>query len=213
MKKKLISAFTLCAVILPMLSGLAFAVEPQAQEPIELTPVMVDSTTMTQAEIDKEIERQIYAQISEETGIPLHRVQDYYTTVTFPTKRQTVDGEVGNQVKGGYRFPTGGGFYYSDDGGPEVQVSFSVSLPIPKLTLPVSVGVSLGVRSDTFGYSVEAPDKVNFYKLWVKKTVDITPVGVYRVPSNGAPVDSTCPLAYTMHSVDVVSVEPYAKRV
>lgn len=31
MKKKWISAFTLFAVILPMLSGLVFAVEPQVQ--------------------------------------------------------------------------------------------------------------------------------------------------------------------------------------
>lgn len=213
MKKKLISAFTLFVVILPMLSGFAFAVGPQEQAPVELTPIMVDSDTMTQAEINKEIECQAFAQISALTGIPLYRVQDYYTTVVGQKESKTVDGEVGNQLVGGYRFSMGGGFFYSDNGGPEAQISFSATVPIPGLNLPVSVGISLGVRSDTFGMIVNVPDNVNYYKLWVKKDVEITPVGVYRVPSKGAPVDSTCPLAYTMHSVDIIRANPYAKLV
>jgi len=124
MKKRLISAFTLFVVILSMLSGLAFAVEPQERVPVELTPIMIDSTTMTQAEINKEIERQVYAQISEQTGIQLHRVQDYYTTVIFPTQRKTVDAEVGNQVPGGYRFPTGGGFFTAIMEGRKLRSAF-----------------------------------------------------------------------------------------
>lgn len=82
-------------------------------------------------------------------------------------------GYAGNQVSNGYSFPTGGGFYYSDSGGPDVSFSVTVGGQF------VSGSVNIGVKSDTLGLWVSAPTDNNFYKLYVVKTVEVTPYTVY----------------------------------
>lgn len=213
MKKKLISVLALFAVILPLFSGLAFAVEPQSVKPIELAPVTVEAENKTY-NYYQELEKQAYIQVSELTGIPLPRVQDYYKTVVFPMYKGTLDAEVGGQEeKCGTIFEQGGGFFYNDAGGPEVSFGFSVSLEAI-VNFPFSIGISVGMVGGTgAGKYVPAPDRVNPYKLYVKKEVEITPVGIYRVPSPNAPVDNSCPLAYTMHSYEVITSTPYCRIV
>lgn len=49
----------------------------------------------------------------------------------FDYQYKTLKGYAGNQLSGGYKFPTGGGFYFSDSGGPNVSGSVSLSLPAP----------------------------------------------------------------------------------
>lgn len=82
---------------------------------------------------------------------------------------KTVSGYAGNQPKGGSRFPSGGGFYYGDSGGPSVAVS----------VYGVSVSIPLGqVKSS--GIYVAVPDKTHYYKLYVSKRVKIRTYTTYR---------------------------------
>lgn len=92
----------------------------------------------------------------------------------------TVSGFAGNQLSGGYQFPTGGGFWYSDSGGPSVTGSISLSLPAPFDML--SFSVNLG-KSATSGLFVNAPNTTDYFKLYVVKTVEVSPYVVYRAPS------------------------------
>lgn len=132
--------------------------------------------------------------------------QYHYRAEYFDYVYKTVGGYAGNQPAGGLSFPTGGGFYFSDSGGPSVSGSVSVGLPAPYNF--VSFSVNLG-NSSSSGYFVTVPDKVNKYKLYVEKTMEVRPYLTYRarvgtenweVVGGGA-----VPVVY--------SVSPYAKRV
>ena len=212
--KKIITAFLILTLVLTSVPTVAYAADsrPTTEKPIELAPLYIDGRNKTPDEINQEIQAYIDSQIN---NLPTSsRVRDYYKTLVYPSVERTVDEIVGNQPsKYGYRFPTGGGFFYCEDGGPEATISFSVSLASGKLPIGVSVGVSLGYKADTLGMFVRVPDKEHYYKLAVRKKVEIHPVGVYRVPYNNAPVTANCHLAYTMKSVVVLNVDPYARRI
>lgn len=102
-----------------------------------------------------------------------------YKTEYKSYKYTTLSGYAGNQVAGGYRFPTGGGFWFTDSGGPEVSASVSVGLPKPFNM--VSVSVNLG-KKGTSGLWVSAPSSSYYYKLYVSKKMELRPYITYRAP-------------------------------
>lgn len=95
------------------------------------------------------------------------------------SKTVTVSGYAGNQESGGKRFKTGGGFYYSDSGGP--SVSFSVSFPWPLDIASGSIGLG---KSGSSGVFVSVPSKKYFYKLYITKKVKVTPHITYKREKN-----------------------------
>lgn len=131
----------------------------------------------------------------------------HYKSETLQYQYKTAEGFAGNQIRDGYRFPTRGGFYYSEDRGPEVTLS--ISLEIPKLTR-VSVAVGLGNKTDTLGQFVNVPNKTDYFKLYVEKEVEIRPYVVYRKPSG---MGGEWEVDHTGAVGVVVSVSAYAKRV
>lgn len=104
--------------------------------------------------------------------------QYHYGYEPLPYEYITLSGFAGNQVAGGYQFPTGGGFYFSDSGGPEVSGSINLSLPSPYDW--ISVSVNLGQRSETSGLFVTVPNKTDYFKLFVSKVVEVRPYIVTR---------------------------------
>lgn len=87
---------------------------------------------------------------------------------------RSVSGWAGNCPVGGVQYPKGGMIYWNPNGGPSVSVSLGVSYG------NVSIGLSLGVRSDsTTAYLTEVPAGNNYYRLWVEPTYKIVPTKVY----------------------------------
>lgn len=90
--------------------------------------------------------------------------------------RKMVSGFSANQPPGGNKFQSGGGFYYSDDGGMPISISVQFPYPFNLLSASVSLGSSTG-----FGKFVEVPDRTNYYKLFVEKIYDCKPYIVWEV--------------------------------
>ena len=103
-----------------------------------------------------------------------------YDFVPIATKYATASGYAGNQPSYGTRFPTGGGFYWSNGGGPTVSVSVSFSVP----STPISVGISLGNSSSSAKF-VTVPNTVNYFKLKSERTYKVVQNAVYGYPLNG----------------------------
>ena len=110
-------------------------------------------------------------------------------------------------LRGGYKFPTGGGFYFSDSGGPNVSGSVSLSLPAPYNFVSISVG--LGNRSTTSGLYVTVPNKTDYFKLYVEKEMEVRPYAIYKQNKHTR--------EYELYDVGAVSVlyklSAYAKKV
>lgn len=118
-----------------------------------------------------------------------------------------LSGYAGNQVTGGYQFPTGGGFYFSDSGGPSVSGGVSLTLPPPYSM--ISISVNLGNRSTSSGLYVGVPDKTNYFKLYVEKTMEVRPYAIYKQNQNTHEYE-----LYTVGAVSLVyKVSAYAKKV
>lgn len=101
-----------------------------------------------------------------------------YKTEYSPIKYVTVSGELGGQPPGGSQFESGGGFYYSRDGGPTVTANVSIGLPeIPSITFGVSLGY---VTEGVSGYFINVPDRINHYKAYAEKTYEVQVVASYR---------------------------------
>lgn len=90
-------------------------------------------------------------------------------------KKQTFKGYAGNQPTKDTKFPTGGGFYYSDAGGP--TVTLSVAFPSPYGTMKVSATLGNSAKS---GRWVEVPTKTAYYKLYVEKVYEVKPYITYQ---------------------------------
>lgn len=125
----------------------------------------------------------------------------------FDYQYKTLKGYAGNQLSGGYKFPTGGGFYFSDSGGPNVSGSVSLSLPAPYNFVSISVG--LGNRSTTSGLYVTVPNKTDYFKLYVEKEMEVRPYAIYKQNKHTR--------EYELYDVGAVSVlyklSAYAKKV
>lgn len=84
----------------------------------------------------------------------------------------------GNQpASKGYRFPTGGGFYYSNQGGPSVDVSVVIGAPFENVDFSISFG---NRSSGVTGLFINVPSKKYYYKLAVKKTYRVRSYIIYR---------------------------------
>lgn len=195
----------------------AAATGSDSPAPQELPAYIINGENKTQEEIDREIEAYIDSLMASLNGAEATngtpRVQSYYKSLTLDTlEDQPVSGYPGNQREGGYRFETGGGFYYSEDGGPTESISLSISLPFGASPFSMSVGIGLGNKADTFGTYVEAPDKINYWKLYVTKYLDVTPIAVYEVDSPQSEVTEDSPLAYVTKAVVVDRISLSAVR-
>lgn len=130
----------------------------------------------------------------------------HFKTEYKPYKYKVLEGYAGNQKPGGERFETGGGFWFTDSGGPSVSASVNIGLPKPYDYFTVSI--NLGNRGATGKY-VEVPTKEHYYKLYVEKTMEIRPYLTYR-----APVGTENWELYDGGAVQVVfRVNQYARRV
>lgn len=160
---------------------------------------LVYEYSKTQDDIDKELDEQLNGSLA---LIP----QDFGETKTEygDTQTRIAQGYAGNQVSGGYRFPTGGGFYFSDEDGPEVTVTFSLAEPWGI----VSMGVTLGQKANS-GLIVTVPNTTDYFKLYVSKTVEIHPYIVYYRDAEGLPWQ----VVYVGESSVVTNVTAYAVAV
>ena len=152
----------------------------------EVTPERTIVYTTTAEERDAIFEAEVEKALAALSNGSAREVRYQYKSenLTDKYKIKTVGGFAGNQVQNGYRFPTGGGFYFSDVGGPTVQGSVNLGLPKPFDT--VSFTVTLGTRSTVSGLVVNAPNTTDYFKLYVEKEVEARPYKVYkRLPGNG----------------------------
>lgn len=169
------------------------------------------SSVKTQEEVDKELKDQIDSQVSKLIDSQSSKYQtrdssssNNWKTVYGPKKTVTLSGYAGNQVPKGYKFPTGGGFYFSDSGGPSASASVAYSVPFTK----VSVSVTLG-KSSASGKFVNVPNKKNYFKLYVSKKVQVQPYIVYRRANSHSPWK----VNYNGKVQSIQSVTSYAKKV
>lgn len=105
---------------------------------------------------------------------PFNDPSDYNITYGTPVTR-TASGYPGNQDSNGYRFNTGGGFYWSEGGGP--TVSLGISFPSPYDF--VSISVPLGNYGSS-GYFVTVPNTIDRFKLYVEQYFSIQPYNIYK---------------------------------
>ncbi len=139
------------------------------------------SITTTEAERDAAFEKamgEILEKIEKENSVtrgPKYRYKTVYKTYKY----KTLSGYAGNQTKGGYKFPTGGGFWFTDSGGP--TVSGTVSVGLPKSYDMVSVSINLG-KSGSSGKFVLVPSSKYYYKLYISKKIELRPYITYRAP-------------------------------
>lgn len=168
--------FVISAMMLLSSSIFAFAESGISQDidAVEKTTVYVNTMTDDERQVERErqVQEHLYKLKSGEFII-LNDPADY-KTVWGTAKTVVGSGYAGNQSTW-YSFPTGGGFWYSESGGPTVSVSASFPEPFNS----VSFSVNLGNKSTT-GIYVAAPNKVDYFKLWVDKYYEVTPYVVYK---------------------------------
>lgn len=143
---------------------------------------------MSQAEIDAEMDRQMQYKLEQAIGAKAleqlnnpnmtraHPLESQFKLEKGPIKYITLSGYAGNQLPGGYRFHNGGGFYFSDSGGPTVSASLSFSA---KWGGSIGVSVRLG-NSGGSGRYYNAPDTTSYWKLYVVKKVQVEPYILYE---------------------------------
>lgn len=189
----------------------AFPVQVLAETPAQgVSPVEnVISATTTQEQIDPSLQAEADAIIaiaqSEDAAVP-YGPQYHYKTEYYATQYKTISGFAGNQLPGGYRFPSGGGFWYTDSGGPSFTVSASLNFPPPYDM--VSVSVNLGEKGSS-GQYVAAPNTTDYFKLYVMKTVAIRPYAVLRARSGTEDWE----VYHVSCTESTYSVSAYAKKV
>ncbi|MCL2045111.1 MAG: hypothetical protein FWG88_01835 [Oscillospiraceae bacterium] len=137
------------------------------------------TTTRSQNEIDQDfadIKVKHIAELENELngrGVEYEYYYEYFSSVL-----KTLSGEAGNQLSGGYQFPTGGGFFHTNSGGPKPTGSISVPLPFPWNFISISFSINLGVNGAS-GQFYNVPDNTNYFKLWIDKTVQVQPYVVW----------------------------------
>ena len=132
---------------------------------------VLEKSSDLQKEVDKIIEKDI------KNNNTLKGPRYKYKTVYLSPVYTKVGGYAGNQLPGGYQFPTGGGFYYSPAGGPTVSGSITVSLPAPFNVC--SFSINLGTTG-SFGTFINVPSTTGYYKLYVSQTMRVVPYKIFR---------------------------------
>ncbi len=157
----------------------------------------------SQEDIDKDLEQQMF-EINNYVNDLILRDHNYYSSEIVDTKYVTAEGYAGNQPPNGVRFPTGGGFFWIDNGGPVVSVGVSFS------GIPYHFGVSLGIAStsNTVGYYVSVPNTYDYFKLYIYKTYRVNKVNIYK--HSGTTPDSPKVLWQTVynHVLDNYTLQP-----
>lgn len=139
----------------------------------------VYTISKTEAEVNQEF-AEAMSQI--EKSITPRGPSYEYKTEYFPKQYKVIKGYAGNQLSGGYRFQTGGGFYFSDSGGPSVSASINLSLPAPFNFISFAVG--MGTNSSSSGRIITVPNTTDYFKLYVEKSVTLSPYAVYERRKN-----------------------------
>lgn len=186
--KKIISMIVVAALLCSTLTIRANA----AQEPNERPFTVIYENPMTEEEFEEKFWQHILEQV-EGLGlnpaecavslgagdiIPLNDPDDYKTEYSG-WKTVSAKGYPGNQPFGGMMFPTGGGFYISDDGGPVI----SVALNFPGLPAPFqkySISVSLGNVSNSGGLYANAPRTDTYYRCVVEREYRVNAYVIYH---------------------------------
>ena len=175
MKKRAITIL-LALVMCLSLATPAMAEDVTPKKTIVYTSTAAERYAIFEAEVSK-----VLAELSDST-----RASDYqYRSINLTDnyRKTIVGGFAGNQLRDGYRFPTGGSFYFSDVGGPSVQGSVNIGLPKPFDI--VSFTVTLGTKSSS-GLIVNVPNTTDYFKLYVEKEIEARPYRVEkRLPGNG----------------------------
>lgn len=159
-----------------------------AQENYDVDKVVVYKNPMSESEMQAERERQVKEHIEklllEENNRnifgdgsirPFNDPSDYKTEYGT-SKRAFAGGFAGGQGSAGHMFPSGGGFWYTESGGPTASISVS----FPKPFEAVSFSINLGETGTTGTFYNVPPDSNNFYKLYVEKEYEVTPYVIYR---------------------------------
>lgn len=144
---------------------------------IEKTLVYENNMTNDEKEMERnrQVQEQIY-KLESDKFIIFNDPADYRTE-WGQTKTVCAEGYAGNQPAW-FNFPTGGGFWFSDSGGPSVSVSASFPKPFKNISFSVNLG-----NKGTSGQYVSLPedyDPEGLYKLWVAKYYEVTPFVVYK---------------------------------
>ena len=146
----------------------------------EVTPERTIVYTTTAEERDAIFEAEVEKALAALSNGSAREVRYQYKSenLTDKYKIKTVGGFAGNQVQNGYRFPTGGGFYFSDVGGPTVQGSVNLGLPKPFDT--VSFTVTLGTRSTVSGLWLMPPIQQIILSCMSRKKLKRDPIRFIR---------------------------------
>lgn len=156
--------------------------------------------------VKKESERIIRKLESATEKGPKYRYKIEYLSKQY----KTLGGDAGNQASGGYQFPTGGGFWFTDSGGPSVSGSIYLSLPSPYNCL--SFSINLGQKGVS-GLYVNAPDTIHYFKLYVSKKLELTPYIMYRKLVGAQHDSDPWEFDYAGLLQSVYSVSAYARRI
>lgn len=97
------------------------------------------------------------------------------------SRYKSIQGYAGNQPSAGVRFASpGGAFYWKPEGGPQVSVNVSFSLPFKSVSFAGELGVSASSNDEDVAYIQFVDDCVNNVKLYVIRTYEIEPYIVTR---------------------------------
>lgn len=162
----------LSAIVICLTPTAVFAAE--VQEEVSVDGQNLYTYTKPQALVEQEMENQIQRQIAEMQE-KVGSVDPALWKNEYGTKKTvTVGGFAGNQNSGGYKFPTGGGFYFSDSGGPTASVTVTFPTKFGKVTATANLG-----KKSSAGIFVTAPTKTRYYKLHIAKKVEVQPYITY----------------------------------
>ncbi|MGG0667447.1 hypothetical protein ABE073_02855 [Lederbergia citrisecunda] len=138
-------------------------------------------TSITYYETEEEI-LEAHKKLAEEelrkimSGNGLFNHPDDYKIEYGDRKNTKAGGYAGNQPdSNGYRFNTGGGFYWSDSGGPTVTANVAFPYPWDHVSLSVPLG-----NKSTSGVFVTVPNTVDRFKLWIDKHYSVQPYNIYQ---------------------------------
>lgn len=170
--KKILSIVT----VITLCFSLCIPAYAQSDDMIKKETVIYETTPEERDAIfEKYMEE--YNRNLENNNIETRGLKYKFKTDYLPVSFHWARGFAGNQQRDGYRFPTGGGFWYSEAGGPTVNGSVSISLPAPFDT--VSFSMNLGNKSSS-GLFVEVPDTKYSYKLYIERKFEVRPYATYR---------------------------------
>lgn len=209
MKKYFFFLFLLSVIILSQ-SFTSYAVSANTLGKSD-DKITIFQNKMTEKEIEEEHKRQIEDELLrmiESSGEikPFDVPSDY--RIEYGTRKSgRVENFAGNQNTG-VRFPTGGGFYFSDSGGPSVLLNIGFPEPYSLFSL----SVPLGTTSQS-GLYVSAPNTTDYFKLSVIKDLSVQPYITYKRSIDPILGVEKWVVFNKSHNYTHVGTQAYAKKV